>query len=154
MLEHSCTKMQEEICSSAAELLEAALPGTGLPRLTRREHEVLAGVAEQLSNKEIAAHLHLSERTVKFHVSSLLGKFRVSSRMALVREAFGPALKIGFGTATHREGGFRDRLRFAPDVRSAQIPAATGRERDSSEVQTVASRGLRIVRPEGRHRLQ
>ena len=40
-----------------------------------------------LANKEIAASLNLSERTVKFHVSSLLAKFRVRGRMELVREA-------------------------------------------------------------------
>jgi hypothetical protein len=40
-----------------------------------------------LANKEIAAALNLSERTVKFHVSSLLAKFRVRGRMELVREA-------------------------------------------------------------------
>lgn len=40
-----------------------------------------------LANKEIAASLNLSERTVKFHVSSLLSKFRVRGRMELVREA-------------------------------------------------------------------
>jgi hypothetical protein len=40
-----------------------------------------------LANKEIAADLNLSERTVKFHVSSLLAKFRVRGRLELVREA-------------------------------------------------------------------
>jgi len=40
-----------------------------------------------LANKEIAANLNLSERTIKFHVSSLLAKFRVRGRMELVREA-------------------------------------------------------------------
>jgi len=42
---------------------------------------------KSLANKEIAANLNLSERTVKFHVSSLLAKFRVRGRMELVREA-------------------------------------------------------------------
>jgi len=43
---------------------------------------------KSLANKEIAANLNLSERTVKFHVSSLLAKFRVrAGRMELVREA-------------------------------------------------------------------
>ncbi len=55
--------------------------------LTRREEEVLAGLMNSLANKEIAANLNLSERTVKFHVSSLLAKFRVRGRMELVREA-------------------------------------------------------------------
>ena len=56
-------------------------------KLTRREEEVLGGVMKSLANKEIAATLNLSERTVKFHVSSLLAKFRVRGRMELVREA-------------------------------------------------------------------
>ena len=56
-------------------------------KLTRREEEVLGGVMRSLANKEIAASLNLSERTVKFHVSSLLTKFRVRGRMELVREA-------------------------------------------------------------------
>src|SRR5260370_16469712 len=54
---------------------------------TRREEEVLCGLLKSLANKEIAANLNLSERTVKFHVSSLLAKFRVRGRMELVREA-------------------------------------------------------------------
>src|SRR5216684_1777911 len=56
-------------------------------KLTRREDEVLSGLMKSLANKEIAAGLNLSERTVKFHVSSLLAKFRVRGRMELVREA-------------------------------------------------------------------
>ncbi len=55
--------------------------------MTRREEEVLSGLMKSLANKEIAANLNLSERTVKFHVSSLLAKFRVRGRMELVREA-------------------------------------------------------------------
>jgi hypothetical protein len=47
----------------------------------------IAGVTRSLANKEIAATLNLSERTVKFHVSSLLTKFRVRGRMELAREA-------------------------------------------------------------------
>jgi DNA-binding NarL/FixJ family response regulator len=37
-------------------------------------------MAEGMANKEIAAHLNISEHTVKFHVSSILGKLVVSSR--------------------------------------------------------------------------
>jgi DNA-binding NarL/FixJ family response regulator len=48
--------------------------------LSTRETEVLAMMAEGMANKEIAAHLHISEHTVKFHVSSILGKLAVSSR--------------------------------------------------------------------------
>ncbi|MGH9394556.1 MAG: LuxR C-terminal-related transcriptional regulator [Terriglobales bacterium] len=51
-----------------------------LVRLSSREREVLEGVLSKLANKEIAARLGLSERTVKFHVSNLLRKFGVSGR--------------------------------------------------------------------------
>jgi DNA-binding CsgD family transcriptional regulator len=71
----------------AQKLLEAGRSVKTHVKLTRREEEVLNGVMRSLANKEIAASLNLSERTVKFHVSSLLAKFRVRGRMELVREA-------------------------------------------------------------------
>jgi DNA-binding CsgD family transcriptional regulator len=71
----------------AEKLLEAGRSVKSHVKLTRREEEVLSGVMRSLANKEIAASLNLSERTVKFHVSSLLAKFRVRGRMELVREA-------------------------------------------------------------------
>lgn len=48
--------------------------------LTAREREVLAGVAEGLTNKQIAARLGISDRTVQFHLSNVLGKLGVISR--------------------------------------------------------------------------
>jgi len=68
-------------------LLQAGHSVSGHVKLTRREEEVLGGVMRSLANKEIAASLNLSERTVKFHVASLLAKFRVRGRMELAREA-------------------------------------------------------------------
>lgn len=81
------------VASRAEALLEASRAIVPPVRLSRREEEVLRGVLQNLSNKEIAARLFLSERTVKFHVSSLLAKFRVQGRVGLMREAtnlFGP----------------------------------------------------------------
>jgi len=52
--------------------------------LSRREREVLDPLLENLSNKEIASKLNISERTVKFHVSSLLAKFGVRRRSDLI----------------------------------------------------------------------
>ncbi len=51
--------------------------------LSRRQQEILERIARNLSNKEIAHELNISERTVKFHVSNLLRKFRVRGRMEL-----------------------------------------------------------------------
>lgn len=77
----------DDLNDKAQKLLEAGRAVKSHVKLTRREQEVLDGVLNSLANKEIAASLHLSERTVKFHVSSLLAKFRVRGRMELVREA-------------------------------------------------------------------
>ena len=54
-------------------------------QLTRREHDVLALVADGLPNREIARALAISEHTVKFHLASLFGKLGVASRTKAVR---------------------------------------------------------------------
>lgn len=48
--------------------------------LTERETETLRLIAKGLANKGIAAHLGVSEVTVKTHVSSILSKLGLSSR--------------------------------------------------------------------------
>lgn len=48
--------------------------------LTRREREVLALVAEGLTNGEVAERLYISPRTAGVHVSNILGKLAVSTR--------------------------------------------------------------------------
>ena len=55
--------------------------------LTRRELEVLALMAEGLSNKAIAARLTISDQTVKFHVGSIGGKLNALNRTDAVRRA-------------------------------------------------------------------
>lgn len=55
--------------------------------LTRRENEVLLGMARGLTNAELAAELFVSERTVEHHVSSVLGKLQVATRADAARAA-------------------------------------------------------------------
>ena len=52
--------------------------------LSRREREILDLLVENLANKEIAARLNVSLRTVKFHVSRLLAKYGVRGRADLL----------------------------------------------------------------------
>ena len=72
-------------------VLKKGIHGTTMsPRtgLSRREKEVVQGLLDNLSNKEIASKLYISERTVKFHVSNLLQKFNVRRRADLIVLAF------------------------------------------------------------------
>lgn len=67
-------------------------PGSGVQEplvetLTPRELEVLRGLAEGLSNKQIARQLAISEHTVKFHVNAILGKLGAQSRTEAVVRA-------------------------------------------------------------------
>jgi DNA-binding NarL/FixJ family response regulator len=54
----------------------------GLSDLTRREHEVLAQVAQGISNQEIARKLCISEQTVKTHLTRIFAKLEVKNRLA------------------------------------------------------------------------
>lgn len=73
--------------------MEAAAAITGqssspvVPILTSREKEVLALIAEGLTNKEIADHLFISPLTVDSHRKNLLAKFAVKNTAALIKLA-------------------------------------------------------------------
>jgi two-component system, NarL family, response regulator YdfI len=56
-------------------------------QLTRREQEVLAGVARGERSKEIAAHLGITERTVRAYLTNIYTKLNVDSRASAVAVA-------------------------------------------------------------------
>ncbi len=60
--------------------------------LSKREHDVLAGVALGERNKEIAARLGISEPTVKTHLSGIYYKLAVDSRASAVAVAIAHGL--------------------------------------------------------------
>jgi DNA-binding NarL/FixJ family response regulator len=61
--------------------------GAGRVRLTRRELEVLAAMADGASNKAIARRLGISFHTAKFHVAAILAKLDADSRTEAVAKA-------------------------------------------------------------------
>ncbi len=68
----------------ASGLGPAMPPVQAYERLTSREREIFALVADGLSNAEIASAEFLSEATVKTHVSRILTKLQLRDRVQLV----------------------------------------------------------------------
>ena len=68
------------------------------PAVTRREADVLAAVAERLTNVEIAERLYISERTVESHVSALLRKLGAANRVELAVQAKARLAGVGAGS--------------------------------------------------------
>jgi DNA-binding NarL/FixJ family response regulator len=78
-----------------ASKLSAAVRGepdthpSGLNQLTDREREVLLGIVRGRTNKEIAAQLGISHRTVETHRESLMRKLQIRTVAELTRFALG-----------------------------------------------------------------
>jgi DNA-binding NarL/FixJ family response regulator len=78
----------------ARRMIAACVASQNAVHLTRRQQEVLGGVMQSRSNKEIAQQLNIGVRTVKFHVSRLLARFGVVDRMSLAQKT-GEMLSTG-----------------------------------------------------------
>jgi DNA-binding NarL/FixJ family response regulator len=81
-----------------ASRLSAAVRGehdpqpAGLDQLTGREREVLQGIAQGRTNKEIATELGISHRTVETHRESLMRKLQIRTVAELTRFALGAGI--------------------------------------------------------------
>jgi two-component system nitrate/nitrite response regulator NarL len=72
----------------AARMLARARQAAALqacqPDLTPRENEILALVAQGMTNKEVAKSLRLGDKTVKHHMTSIMQKLQVRNRVEAV----------------------------------------------------------------------
>ncbi|MBK1441182.1 response regulator transcription factor [Parapedobacter sp. ISTM3] len=72
-------------------ILQQAISGkrpSTIIKLTKRENEILALIANEYSNQEIADKLFLSVRTVESHRHSLNQKLNIKNPAGLVKEAY------------------------------------------------------------------
>lgn len=87
--EYQIKQVSRELKSVSAEQLAAGVEKSlmqlekenKLMQLTRRQLEVLMKLAEAKTNSEIAAELHISEKTVKVHISKIIQKLAVKDRV-------------------------------------------------------------------------
>ena len=85
-----------EVGSNSAKIgsmrLREARARSRVQKLTRREREVLAGVAGGLSNRLIGEHLSISPRTVEIHRANMLNKMGASHTSEAIRIAIEASL--------------------------------------------------------------
>lgn len=92
---HSIHKGQNYFSDAVTETIMHGLVKTqngdktrdALPKISRREQEVLHLIAKEYTTKEIAENLFISLKTVESHRSSLLAKFDVRNSVGLIRVA-------------------------------------------------------------------
>ena len=94
-----------------------AVDAHGLSILSKRELEVVSGVAQGLTNREIAQRLSLSQHTIKNHLFCIFDKLGVSSRIELLLMTLSntviPSVLIGESSA--------------PELRELDLPSVVGR---------------------------
>jgi pimeloyl-ACP methyl ester carboxylesterase/DNA-binding CsgD family transcriptional regulator len=69
--------------------------GKGFPQLTAREAEILERIAQGLDNAQIAAHLGVSEKTVRNNITHIFDKLSVENRSQAIVLARGRGLGRG-----------------------------------------------------------
>lgn len=88
---HITKKLMQQVAARTGQLPPDDKTGaeeTQIAELTEREVEVLRLIATGLNNREIAAQLVISEKTVKTHVSNILSKLHVADRTQATIYAF------------------------------------------------------------------
>lgn len=119
----------------AEELLHLGRGFSSGVQLSPRENDVLKELLNHRVNKEIAAALSISVRTVKFHVSSLLTKFGVGSRWDLIQKA-----RQMLGTKQVTENFAKVAGSVSPDATPARTQFSASDESKERKQQRQSSR--------------
>lgn len=90
-------------------------------RLSKREMEVLKLLLGGKSNKQIAASLNISSRTVEFHLKNIYAKLQVNSRIELILKLGNPTgnsinEKLGYSTVDSLGENAENRDRLNPQM--------------------------------------
>jgi DNA-binding CsgD family transcriptional regulator len=85
--EGSAMSTEEAIAYAQRGRGERKRPAKGWESLTPTERDVVRLVGEGLANKDVAARLFVSPRTVESHLSHVYTKLGLSSRVQLAQEA-------------------------------------------------------------------
>jgi DNA-binding NarL/FixJ family response regulator len=80
--------MTRKLVAEFASRAKEPRPAAELDAITQREREVMALVADGLTNAEIAQKLYMSPATVRTHVSRAMTKLGVRDRAQLVVLAY------------------------------------------------------------------
>ncbi len=88
----------------ALQRAQASRRQTTTMRLTHREEQIAKMLLVGKKNKEIAAHLAISEKTVKSYVTSLLQKFNARSRLEIVVNLHSSGMFSGFERTSRNVG--------------------------------------------------
>jgi DNA-binding NarL/FixJ family response regulator len=79
--EYLCSSTKEALKNADMELLKA------IPRITRREKEILQLIGKGLTTMQIADQLFISTHTVESHRKNLMEKFGVNNTTSVVKLA-------------------------------------------------------------------
>jgi DNA-binding NarL/FixJ family response regulator len=80
-------EVQKAVVSSYQKPAPPPIPAVAVEALSERELEILRTLAHDLTNKEIAARLGISDRTVQQHLANITAKLGVASRTGAVLKA-------------------------------------------------------------------
>jgi DNA-binding CsgD family transcriptional regulator len=83
----SALSSQEAVAYALRGRGERKRASSGWPSLTRAELDVVQLISEGLGNKDVAARLFVSPRTVQAHLTHIYAKLGLTSRVQLAQEA-------------------------------------------------------------------